>query len=209
VLYNGVDHERFHPENRGRWREKVRRQWNIPAQAPVVLFAGNGFRRKGLDRLVRAWRSQRLKEIYLLVVGMDAQLARYRSWAGREAQGRIVFAGLQENIEAYYAAADLLALPSFQEAFGNVVLEALASGVPVLVSKEVGAAEVLTGALTGGVMRNPDDPAEIESRILALMDRERQPVLARDARALGERYSWHNHFRALEKQIYRVAARSP
>jgi glycosyltransferase involved in cell wall biosynthesis len=88
-------------------------------------------------------------------------------------------------------------------------LEALASGVPVLVAKEVGAAEVLTGGLTEGVMTNPDDPAEIEGKILSLLDRERQPALAGEARALGESYSWKNHFRALEKQIYRVAAQSP
>jgi UDP-glucose:(heptosyl)LPS alpha-1,3-glucosyltransferase len=60
VIYNGVDHERFHPANRARSREPIRRQWGIPSDAPLVLFVGSGFQRKGLDRLLRIWGSNLL-----------------------------------------------------------------------------------------------------------------------------------------------------
>ncbi len=55
VLYNGVDKDRFHPARRGEVRDKVRNRWKIPFDAPLVLFVGSGFRRKGLDRLLSIW----------------------------------------------------------------------------------------------------------------------------------------------------------
>lgn len=209
VLYNGVDHERFHPRNRDRWREKIKKQWDIPLDAPLVLFVGNGFRRKGLDRLLKIWGSPSLQGVYLLVVGADAQIARYRSWDNKDAKRRVIFVGLQEEIEGYYGAADLLASPAFQEAFGNVVLEVLASGLPVLVSKEVGAAEVLTGELAQGVVTSPDDPAEMETKLLRRLEHDRWPMLSEQARRLGERYSWKNHFLDLENHLRELTARNP
>ena len=205
VIYNGVDHERFHPRHRETARAKIRAQWGIPAEAPLVLFVGSGFQRKGLDRLLRVWESPRLRQVHLLVIGEDAQRSRYASWAERQAQGRVIFAGRQEAVEKFYGAADLLALPAFQEAFGNVVLEALASGLPVLVSRAVGAAEVLTGELTQGILADPDDPSEMESKILGMLDRGRWRFMSEQARRLGERYSWKNHFRELESYLKAVA----
>lgn len=205
VIYNGVDHERFHPRHRNGARARIRTRWGIPAQAPLVLFVGSGFERKGLDSLLKVWRSPRLKEVYLLVVGEDAQRARYESRAARESGGRIRFTGRQEAVEEFYGAADILALPARQEAFGNVVLEALASGLPVLVSKSAGAAEVLNGELEAGILERPDDPAEMETKLLRLLEPGLWPRLSERARRLGERYSWTNHFRELERYLLELA----
>jgi len=208
VLYNGVDHERFHPRNRGRSRERVRAQWGILPEAPVVLFVGSGFKRKGLDRLLAIWESPGLSGIYLLVVGGDAHWSQYSSRAKTKAQGRIVFTGRQSQVEDYYGAADLLVLPAFQEAFGNVILEALASGLPVITTRAVGAAEILSGELEMGILANPDRPSEIEAKILCMLDPERWSSLSEQARKLGEKYSWKNHFRELEGCLLEVAEES-
>lgn len=205
VIYNGVDQERFHPRNREKARGRIKAEWGIPADAPVVLFVGSGFQRKGLDRLLRMWASPRLRHVYLLVVGEDAQRHRYASWAEREGWGKIIFTGRQEAVEDFYGAADLLALPAFQEAFGNVVLEALASGLPVLVSRAVGAAEVLTGELAQGILASADDPSEVESKVVQILDHGCWQVMSEQARNLGERYSWKNHFRELEGYLREVA----
>jgi UDP-glucose:(heptosyl)LPS alpha-1,3-glucosyltransferase len=201
VLYNGVDPHRFHPGRRDEFRRSVREQWKIPLDAPLVLFVGSGFRRKGLDRLIRLWRSRELATAYLLVIGSDARIRRYRTWGDSVAPGKIVFTGRQDEIEKFYAAADVAALPSRQEAFGNVVLEALASGVPVLVSRDAGAAEVLTGGLAQGIVDRADDPPELRAKLLSLIDKSNDPVLAKEARRIGEKYSWDNHFRALERLL--------
>jgi UDP-glucose:(heptosyl)LPS alpha-1,3-glucosyltransferase len=206
VLYNGVDHERFHPSLRAKWRAPMRKEWGIPDQAPVVLFVGSGFRRKGLDRLLAIWGSSGLHDAYLIVVGEDARPGNYKARAKAIANGRIIFAGRHESVEKFYGAADIVALPSLQEAFGNVVLEALACGLPALVTAGVGAAEVLSGGLTDGVVRRPDDPMELEQKIVALLGRSHETSCAREARNVGEAYSWKNHFSKLEALLKAVRA---
>ena len=199
VLYNGVDHHRFHPARRAEYRRSIRQRWKIPMDAPLVLFVGSGFRRKGLERMIPLWSSRKFADVYLLIVGTDARLARYRSWADAVAPDKIIFAGHQDAVENYYAAADLVALPSIQEAFGNVVLEALAAGLPVLVSREVGAAELLKGTLAAGIVDRADEPGELEAKFLSSVDQSADAALAREARQIGEEYSWENHFRKLEE----------
>jgi UDP-glucose:(heptosyl)LPS alpha-1,3-glucosyltransferase len=204
VLYNGVDQKRFHPALRARWRNAIRTELKIPLAATVVLFVGNGFRRKGLDGLLKIWRSSCLQNVFLLVVGDDARRRAYKRWAARQAPGRVIFVGRQDQVEKFYGAADLVALPSVQEAFGNVILEALASGLPVVVSRTVGAGELLTGSLAEGIIDQPEQPAELEARLLHVIDKCRNPSTAVEARHLGEAYSWSNYFRKLEACLMEV-----
>lgn len=208
VIYNGVDQNRFHPARRAEVRQSVREHWKIPLDSPLVLFVGSGFRRKGLDRVISIWQSPRLQQMFLLVVGQDARLGRYQSWANTIAPGRIVFAGRRDDVENCYAAADVLVLPALQEAFGNVVIEGLASGLPVLVSRAVGAAELLRGRLAQGIVNQLDDPKELEEKLLLLVERSRDPLWIREARKLGEEHSWANHFRRFEA-VLREACRVP
>lgn len=208
VLYNGVDPQRFHPARRDEYRRLVRERWKIPPAAPVVLFVGSGFRRKGLDRVIPLWCSNKLADFYLLVVGTDGRIGRYRAWGEAVAPGRIVFAGRQDDIENYYAAGDLVVLPSLQEAFGNVVLEGLAAGLPVIVTRDVGAAEVLKGALLEGIVGQPDEPRQLEAKLVSLMDKAKGGALTEEARRIGEDHSWDNHFRHLET-LLRDACGSP
>jgi len=201
VLYNGVDLSRFQLAKRKEIRDQIRNRWNIPWDSPLVLFVGSGFRRKGLDHLLSIWNSPRLDRVFLLVVGADARLGRYQARADVVAPGRIVFAGRQDEIENYYAAADVVALPSLQEAFGNVVLEALAAGLPVLVSRVVGAAEIVRGFLSEGIVDLNLEPEKLEEKLLWLLEKSKDPCCMRQARSLAEEYSWETHFLRLENLL--------
>ena len=198
VVYNGVDQNRFHPSKRAEVRESIRERWKIPMDSPLVLFVGSGFRRKGLDRILSIWKSPRLRDVFLLVVGDDSRINRYLSLASSIAPGRIIFTGRRDDIENYYAAADVVALPALQEGFGNVVMEALASGLPVLVSRDVGAAEIIHGPLVQGIVDRVEDLPELEEKLLLLLAASRDPNWIREARQIGERHSWENHFKKIE-----------
>jgi UDP-glucose:(heptosyl)LPS alpha-1,3-glucosyltransferase len=205
VLYNGVDLQRFQSGRRSAVGNAVRKRWNIPLDSPVVLFVGSGFRRKGLDCLLSVWRSPKLNRVYLLVVGGDARTSRYQSQAKRIGGERIIFAGRRDEVENYYAAADVVTLPSIQEAFGNVVLEALASGLPVVVSRGVGAAELLTGSLAAGVVNHPENSQELEAGLVEALERARDPRESEKARNIAQKYSWQNHFQCLEALLLEIA----
>jgi len=209
VVYNGVDSERFHPRLRADAGQRVRAELRIPADRPIVLFVGTGFRRKGLDRLLQLWRHPGMPGVYLVIVGSDARLSSYQKrYAGKE----IVFAGSRSNVEDFYGAADLLVLPSVQEGFGNVILEAFATGLPVVTVVGVGAAEIIEGELKEGIVNNPDDPGELKSKILALLDPGRWQILSRKARQVAEKYTWSAYLDGVEKTLHELsgqAQRSP
>lgn len=208
VIYNGIDLERFHPRNRKVWSTEVRRRFSIPEDRPVVLFVGNGFRRKGLDLLLKAWTLPSFQDVFLLIVGSDPAMARYVRQARTQGlTGRVIFAGRDAEVERYHAASDLFALPSYQEAFGHSSLEALASGLPILVSARSGSSEILEGELHEGVIQDLRDPLELPRRVLHLLDGQRWPGLSQAARRLAERYSWDRYFQRLEEQLREVAGR--
>ena len=204
VVYNGVDNERFHPRLRPDARKKVRAGLDIPPDRPIVLFVGTGFRRKGLDRLLRLWRRHEMPGIYLLIVGNDAKLSSYQK---RYAQKDIIFTGPRSNVEDFYGAADLLVLPSIQEGFGNVVLEAFAAGLPVVTVAGVGAAEVVEGELKVGLVHDPDDPDELKAKILRVLDPASWEMLSRKARQVAEKYTWSAYLDGVEKVLYEYRRR--
>jgi UDP-glucose:(heptosyl)LPS alpha-1,3-glucosyltransferase len=198
VIYNGVDLERFHPRNRARYGARTRAGLDIPETARVALFVGTGFRRKGVNRLLRLWTGTGGPNAYLVIVGNDAKLAYYRTaWN----HSRIRFAGPQPRVEEYYAAGDCLVLPAVQEAFGNVVLEALASGLPVIAGATVGASESLEGDLRHGLIDDPEDLPGLQGKIEWSLDPERWPALSRAARETAEKYSWDKYFDRVEELL--------
>ena len=200
VIHNGVDHKRFNTARRQECVKRIRAEFGIPGDARVVLFVGTGFRRKGLDRLLDVWRHDAPPQCYLLVVGNDAYLASLRKmWRDNK---QVIFAGPRSNVEEFYAGADLLVLPSVQEAFGNVVLEGLACGLPVLTVPGVGALDKAGEALREGILKNPDDPAEIRAKILRLSNPLRWPSLSRQARAVAEKYTWEAYLDQVEKLLF-------
>ena len=195
VIHNGVDHERFHPRRRLQEGRQIRDELGIPTDRPLVLFVGTGFRRKGLKRLLQLWIDGMPEGVYLLVVGNDSRLSSYRRRFNRK---DMFFVGAQVHVEKYYAAADLFVLPSIQEAFGNVVLEALASGLPVITVPGVGATDKMEGELKEGILSNPDDPIELKSKILRFLDPARWSSLSRQARQLAEEFTWENYLDGVE-----------
>ena len=170
VIYNGVDQERFRPANRERYRMGIREALGILQEAWVVLFVGSGFERKGLAPLIEGFALVRDRESRLVVVG-KGDVAPCRALASRlGVTRRIVWAGARADVERYYAAGDAVALPALYEPFGNVHLEALASGLPVLASSRAGGSEVVSHGKNGWIVQDPENAPAIREGLEALRD---------------------------------------
>src|SRR5207245_2963232 len=133
---NGVDLERFHPENRPRYREAVRGEAGIAAGAFTVLFVGSGFARKGLPTAIEAFAAFSDRGSRLVVLG-KGDAGEYRSLTSRLGIGeRVVWLGARADPERWYAGADIVVLPSRYEPLGNGHQEALTSRLPVRAHSE-------------------------------------------------------------------------
>jgi UDP-glucose:(heptosyl)LPS alpha-1,3-glucosyltransferase len=160
VVYNGVDLERFHPRNRGLHRDPVRRETGLLSRTFVALFIGSGFERKGLATAMEGLAVMRDPAARLLVVGRGSR-APFDAVAEQSGVAdRIVWLGPRSDAERWYAAADAVVLPTRYEPFGNVHLEALASGVPMVTSHQAGGAELIQDGVNGHVV-DPFDAAAV------------------------------------------------
>jgi len=203
VVYNGVDLERFRPEHRATLGPAARLALGVPADARVCVGIGTGFRRKGFDLLLRLWREGAPAKVVLVLVGGDERLARWRREAAA-LDGRAVVTGPRADVEAILAAADAACVPSRQEAFGNVVLEACAAGVPVVTSRRVGAAELLGAPLDALVVEDATDLAALGAALARALGPE-APALRAAARACAETHPWDEHLDRIEALLGEVA----
>ena len=182
VIHNGVDLDHFHPDLKGQHRTELRRQLGIAEATPVVLYVGSGFARKGVPQLLQALAGMRHTDAVAVIVGKDKHSRRMQALADRLGlSARVHFAGPQQDVRPWYGMADALALPTLYDPFPNVVLEALACGLPVMTTPTSGAAEILQGRDCGRVC----DALDTQAQTLALDDfLDADPkVLAVSARA--------------------------
>lgn len=150
IIYSGVDTAAYHPDLKHH-RQAVRERLAIPAAAPLFLFVGSGFERKGVAAALAAL-ALVPGDTHLLIVGRDRHEGRYRRLARKlGVSERVQFAGSQPDVKPYYGAADALVLPTLYDPFPNVALEAMAAGLPVVTSTKSGAAEIIENGRDGFV----------------------------------------------------------
>jgi UDP-glucose:(heptosyl)LPS alpha-1,3-glucosyltransferase len=191
VIPNGVDIERFHPANRALYREATRRELGLSEDQVMVLFVGNSWGRKGLCTAIEAIRGSEQSNVRLVVVGQGLP-DNFLHGLPAEDASRILFAGRQqENVERFYAAADVFILPTLYEPFGLVILEALASGLPSIVSAAAGASEWLTNGVDALLLPDPSDGEGARAALHALLTRpELGATLSENGRRKAEELRW-------------------
>lgn len=188
VIYPGVDVEKFHPEIATHQRHAIRAPLGIADDGFVLVYAGSGFERKGVEAALRAVAASGLP-CHLLVLGRDKRSGRYRELATRLGlAGRAHFVGAKGDVRPYYAAADVFIMPSIYEPFGNANMEAMAMGLPVITSTKSGAAELVRSAAAGYVCDALDFEAQARA-IVALADPAVRASAGRAARAIAEQHS--------------------
>lgn len=211
-LPNGVDITRFHP---GPDDTALRAAHGIGGDERVILFVGSLDRAhafKGVDVLLRAFARLHDLPVRLLIVGRGDMRPRYQAEAatlGVASRVRFDDAVADEDLPAHHHLADVLVLPSTTcgEAFGVVLLEAMAGGVPVVASDLPGVRSVVTRT-GGGLLAPPGDAGSLAAALRRLLTDEcLRQALGRRGRAGVERlFTWPTIIDDLEG-LYRRALR--
>jgi len=181
VIYNGADIKRFSPLNAKAHRATVRKELSISWDAKVILFVGSGFERKGLKTLIRAVSLMKSEKNLRLVVIGRGHINKFKSVAEKYGiHNSILFLGARSDIERLYAAADIFVLPTIYDPFSNATLEAMASGLPVITTKNNGVAELISDKEEGFVLENLGDYNALTEKIgIALANSEAMGYKAR------------------------------
>jgi UDP-glucose:(heptosyl)LPS alpha-1,3-glucosyltransferase len=187
VIPHGVDQGQFNPAVRTRYRRAVRAELDIGADVPLFLYVGD--LRKGIEPAIRALAS--VPGAWLAGVSRTDP-APYRALA--QACGvadRLRLLPATDRIERYYGAADAFVLPTPYDAFGMVITEAMACGLPVITTPLAGAAELLTDGVHGWLVASPNDvePLARAMRTLA-SDAAARERMGRAAAELMRTHTW-------------------
>ena len=191
VIHSGVDSTTYSPAHFDEYRKEVRRRYALGMDKHVAMFVGGDWERKGLARAIEALSLLRSDDTRLLVVGAG-NIQAYRRFAYDHGVGDgVIFAGRCPEIWKYYAAADVFVLPTRYEPFGLTILEAMASGLPVLVSRRAGAAELIEDGRTGLLLDEPQSPREVATKLeLLLSSHDLRLRIGHEARATAAQQTW-------------------
>lgn len=194
------------PVTAGRKRE-ARARLGLPADGACLLFVGNDYRKKGLEALLQAL-AQLPADVVLAVVGNPAHIAEFRALADTlKLAGRVFFLGALMDVGPAYEAADILVHPTFEDTFAMVVLEAMAHGLPVVISgpKYCGIAGLLSQGVNALLLDNPRDAGEL-TRVLGdlLAQATLRETLSEGAMNFAAHYQWREI--ALQQEALYFAA---
>jgi glycosyltransferase involved in cell wall biosynthesis len=203
VIGRGVDTALFSPQRR---QAGLRASWGASADDPVALVVGRLAPEKGVPLALRAYRAMKEAQAgaKLVVVGEGPERRRLEADAPEAA-----FTGLLrgEELAAHYASADVFLFPSLTETFGNVVLEAMASGLAVVAYDDAGAAQHVESGASGWLAPCGDEAAFVDGAVRLARSAELRRLLGEAARRAAQPLSWESVGEAYRERL-REAARA-
>ena len=208
LIYNGVDLQRY--DHQGPCCT-LREEYGMEPGAPIVGVVARLEPEKGHQTLIEAW-PQVLREVpdaYLLIVGEGSRRDFLEQWAAaHKVAHRVVFTGRRDDIPAVTAALDVAVLPSWREAQGLSILEAMALSRPVVASDVGGIPEMIEDGVTGLLVEH-DNPVALATAVIRLLkDHAFADMLARAGHDLvHDRFCIELMVKAIE-EIYDEGARA-
>ncbi|MCX7816196.1 MAG: glycosyltransferase family 4 protein [Syntrophales bacterium] len=209
VVHPGIDPEEVTGPGSKNLRDHTRKKYGIPSDLPIVLFVSMNFHIKGLDFLINALGKLRVLfpevKFHLVVVGRDNKGPYQRMATNAGIGSSVTFTGIltRKALNELYSSADLFVMPSRFDTFGIVVLEAMAKGLPVILSSKVGAKDLIEENVNGFTI---DDPAD-SARFAYLIKHTLQPViklhLSQGAIKTAGAFTWKRTAQKMT-EIYRI-----
>jgi UDP-glucose:(heptosyl)LPS alpha-1,3-glucosyltransferase len=187
VIPHGVDLQQFHPGVRGEFREVVRSELGIGEDVPLFLFVGD--LRKGMEPAIRAL--ARVPGSHLLAITRTVPDSYLGIAAACGVRQRVTILPATDRVQRYYGASDILLMPTPYDAFGMVITEGMACGLPVITTPLAGAAELIVDGVHGRLVRSPTDIDRLSETMQALAsNREARIAMGSAAAALMRDHTW-------------------
>ncbi len=183
VTYNAVDVQKFRPDMKSNFKQEIK----IDPFKPVILFVGNLVWQKGVEYLIRA------KEfiddnVEIVIVGDGPLFNEFKGIVEFENIEGIKLTGARNDIEKIMPAADIFVLPSLTEGRPAVILEAMASGKPIVATNVGGIPEIINDQI--GILVNPEDSVGLADAINKLLeDKELREKMGKNARKESMKYA--------------------
>jgi glycosyltransferase involved in cell wall biosynthesis len=171
TIHNGYSPSEFSPERRRALRADARKEFGYTESDVVALMPANELTRKGFDVLTEAQAVVADPRLHVLLVGRAPVTAsRRRHLEKLGVSDRVRYAGSRSDMERMHAAADLLVLPTQYEAFALAIIEALASGLPVITTSIPGAKDRILDTQNGRLLIDPRSATELALLLQEAMD---------------------------------------
>lgn len=198
IFYMGLDHEAFNPQRRNELRLAARNEIGIPDDVFSVLLVGNDFHKKGVRTLLEAVSQLKSLRIAVLIAGNDDRSPFEALGRSKGIADQVHFLPPRPDVEFYYAAADAYAGPSLEDTFALPPQEAMACGLPVIVSSTNGTNEIITHESDGLILDNPEDAQGLAGMIRRLYEDESfRSHLGENASRTAAQYTWDRNVREL------------
>lgn len=210
IVPNGVDCVRFSPDHRAQFRAAVRRELGIGENTVLLLLVAHNFRLKGVGPALRALKRMRRRSesVHLAILGGHHRQGYPLLAQSLGVRDDVSFLGARPDPVPYLAAADVLVHPTFYDTCSLVALEALASGLPVVLSHATGVDELMTDGREGWLISDPRQAEILADRIRRLLDPRERSRMGAAARQLALRHSFERNCDQIEAVYREIAARS-
>ena len=196
IIHPGVDIEKYTKLDRQSCRYEVRKNLGISMEEIVVIFVSMNFDIKGLDYLMMGlseFKERHPKEKFKLLIIGKSNSRKYVSLAEKIGiQDNILYTGTipHDHIAKFYLASDIFAMPSRFDTFGLTVLEAMAASLPVIVSTNVGAKEIVKQRENGIIVHGENNREEIGRALELLCKPDIRMKCSSRAFSTALNYSW-------------------
>ena len=198
VVPNGVDTSLFSPASRQALRNSARQKLGYSPGDVVLLLVGNDWRNKGLSVLLETLSRLRHLPLYLCVVGNDAPADFLPQVQSLQLSDRVQFFPESSEILSFYSAADIYVAPSLEDSFNLPVLEAMACGLPVVVSRHAGISEYIVDGVDGILLDAPEDSRALAGALSSLLHQpELRLSLGENASRKAMQFSWDRQAEAV------------
>jgi UDP-glucose:(heptosyl)LPS alpha-1,3-glucosyltransferase len=201
VIYNGVDTDRYSWPALRSTRAETREKHGLRPDDFVCLFTGGSWKRKGLPHLLDALARVDRPDVKLVTAGHTDERKLRNKVRDLDLTDRVEHVGYTEQLELYYVAADALVFPSRYDAAANVVLEALASGLPVVSTRTNGSSELIDEGENGYVVERAEQVEKLAEAIRNLRSHPDQEELRKKAYETGSKFTMKRHLDEMEQLL--------